>query len=399
MSMTIRDRYRETFSRLHASPETLREVLQMTEENNAGKLRSRGAGRRITSLALAAALLIALGVTAYAVGLSIHKRRQEALRQSLGVQNAPAYVEYETDKSESKTGEDTPTITLLSALREGEYQRVFLDVGPVAKEELAYDTYDKGNLHFVYSIDGGVTWLPAPYYVGDQDYPEEDMDVYTSYFGEEIRVPKREAITRRIREESYDAESRTVPIICGFHTEGLGESVEIRVALTDDLPALFENWDAETCGRYLLRDYGSLPFTLTQADRRLVLFPEPVRITWEETGTEYRIRGVELDSSRAELLMDCPDIHPLFDKPENETDEAFHARFEAQLRWAEFIDGLWRETVLTLDDGSQLAFRGSVDFVEEGGDSIRECSLYPGQVIDVSRVTAITIRGETIALN
>ena len=40
-----------------------------------------------------------------------------------------------------------------------------------------------------------------------------------------------------------------------------------------------------------------------------------------------------------------------------------------------------------------------MDFVQEEGDSIRECSLYPGQVIDVSRVTAITIRGETIALN
>ena len=74
------------------------------------------------------------------------------------------------------------------------------------------------------------------------------------------------------------------------------------------------------------------------------------------------------------------------------------ARFEAQLRWAEFIDGLWRETTLTLDDGSTLAFRGCVDFVQEEGDSIRLCSLYPGQVIDVSRVTAITIRGETIEL-
>ena len=396
--MTIRDRYRESISHLHASPETLQQVLQMTEEKGDRRLRSRSAGRRVVSLALAAALLIALGVTAYAVGMSIHKRRQEALRQSLGIQNAPAYVEYETDGSESEPGDGAPTITLLSALREGEYQRVFLDVGPVAREELAYDTYDKGNLHFVYSVDGGVTWLPAPYYVSSEEYPEEDLDVYTSYFGEAIRVPKAEAITRRIREESYDAESRTVPIICDFYTEGLGESVEIRVALTDDLPTLFENRDAETCGQYLLRDYGSLPFTLTDADRRLVLFPEPVRVTWEETGTEYRIRGVELDSGRAELLMDCPDIHPLFDKPEDESDEAFRARFEAQLRWAEFTDGLWRETALTLDDGSTLAFRGCVDFVQEEGDSIRLCSLYPGQVIDVSRVTAITIRGETSEL-
>ena len=397
--MTVRDRYRETFSHLHASPETLQQVLRMTEENGDHRLHARSAGRRIASLALAAALLIALGVTAYAVGMSIHKKRQEALRQSLGIQDAPAYVEYETDASESGPDDGAPTITLLSALREGEYQRVFLDVGPVAREELAYDAYDKGNLHFVYSIDGGVTWEPAPYYVSNEEYPEEDMDVYTSYYDEAIRVPKAEAITRRIREESYDAESRTVPIICGFYTEGLGESVEIRVALTDDLPALFENRDAETCGQYLLRDYGSLLFTLTEADRRLVLFPEPVCITWEETGTEYQIRGIELDSGRAELLMDCPDIHPLFDKPENETDEAFHARFEAQLRWAEFTDGLWRETALTLEDGSTLAFRGCVDFVQEEGDSIRLCSLYPGQVIDVSRVTAITIRGETIELN
>ena len=69
--MTDREKIIRTFSHLHASEETLTEVLRMTEQEKRKK-RTLGTTRRGLILALAAALLLALGVTAYAVGQSIH---------------------------------------------------------------------------------------------------------------------------------------------------------------------------------------------------------------------------------------------------------------------------------------------------------------------------------------
>ena len=65
--MNDRELFQETFSRLHASADTLTEVkkrMNHKEKRNRARLT-----KRAVTLALAAALLLALGVTAYATGL------------------------------------------------------------------------------------------------------------------------------------------------------------------------------------------------------------------------------------------------------------------------------------------------------------------------------------------
>lgn len=61
--MTDREKMRAAFAPLHASPDTLTEVMKMTEKNKNGIL------RRGTTLALAAVLVLALGSFAYASDL------------------------------------------------------------------------------------------------------------------------------------------------------------------------------------------------------------------------------------------------------------------------------------------------------------------------------------------
>lgn len=67
--MTDREKIRDAFAPLHASADTLTEVLNMTQKHSHTQPVRRTARRGLT-LALAAALLLALGVTAYA--LSAH---------------------------------------------------------------------------------------------------------------------------------------------------------------------------------------------------------------------------------------------------------------------------------------------------------------------------------------
>ena len=88
--------------------------------------------KRLFTLALAAALILSLGIAAYAVW-SIHIARQQEIRSDLKIDenNAESYVEYSVADAQPHG------IALLSAINDGEEQRIYLNVSPVAEEDLA----------------------------------------------------------------------------------------------------------------------------------------------------------------------------------------------------------------------------------------------------------------------
>lgn len=59
--MTEKERFQRAFAPLHASPDTMTEVMKMTERKT-----KRPALRRAATIGLAAALVLALGSVAYA---------------------------------------------------------------------------------------------------------------------------------------------------------------------------------------------------------------------------------------------------------------------------------------------------------------------------------------------
>lgn len=59
--MTEKERFQRAFAPLHASPDTMTEVMKMTEQKH-----GKRALRRAATLGLAAALVLALGSVAYA---------------------------------------------------------------------------------------------------------------------------------------------------------------------------------------------------------------------------------------------------------------------------------------------------------------------------------------------
>ena len=62
--MTEKERFQRAFAPLHASPDTMTEVMKMTEQKT-----KRPALRRAVTIGLAAALVLALGSVAYASDL------------------------------------------------------------------------------------------------------------------------------------------------------------------------------------------------------------------------------------------------------------------------------------------------------------------------------------------
>ena len=92
--------------------------------------------RRFWRTALLAAVIAAfLGLTAYAVGLSVHQQRQQELRQDLNIEGSGtnSYVEYPVPTEESAP---TPGVTVLSAISDGQEQMVYVNVCPVSEEEV-----------------------------------------------------------------------------------------------------------------------------------------------------------------------------------------------------------------------------------------------------------------------
>lgn len=115
--MTDRELYRETFSHLHASGDTVTEVLNMANNN---KTHTRPARRAVTAL-IAAALAVALSITAYAIGE--HTGFFEQVFGDTGVQSRDAYEVIADD-----TKPDSGMVTVPA------YERVSVD--PEAAEEL-----------------------------------------------------------------------------------------------------------------------------------------------------------------------------------------------------------------------------------------------------------------------
>ena len=126
--------------------------------------------KRFLSIVLAAALILALGITAYAAW-STHAARQEEIKADLKIEenNVSSYAEYPVPEAANSTVSDVPEaegseseLVLLSAVNAGEFQRVYVNISPVSEKCIAdYPGYP-GALNFSWSIDGTDLGAPHP---------------------------------------------------------------------------------------------------------------------------------------------------------------------------------------------------------------------------------------------
>ncbi|MBP5170249.1 MAG: hypothetical protein ILP14_13780, partial [Oscillospiraceae bacterium] len=193
--------------------------------------------KRFIAFALAAVLLLALGITAYAVW-SIHAARQQELKADLKIEESKvsSYTEYDVPD------EQASGLVLLSSVNDGQEQRVYVNISPVTKEEAARFPAD---VRFVWNVSGTE--------IGGFAGPQ--LPVGLSVSGEE-------AIRDAVLENAYDEESQTMTLQCYIDVNFIEEAMaELG---TENVPLQVQM----IVGENEPKTFGPVPFSLTEEQTR-----------------------------------------------------------------------------------------------------------------------------------
>ena len=265
--------------------------------------------RRINRTGLIAAVLaLALAVGALAAGLSIHRQRQEELRQDLNIDgaNVSTYVEFDTPET------DDSGVTLLSAVYNNEWQHVFVNVSPVEREEIASWPEKES---FAWTISGGKEWGMASPWLAPGT------------------VASGDDISSAVLEQAYDEETKTLTLECIIWVEKLsGGQEELQIARVD--------LDSGS-----IDPIGTVYFTPTELELRHIDLGDQV-LADSETGREIHILGVDLTATGLHWHLRYEDADKLYTG-------AADAALSTELLQME--DRLLSSAVLHFADGSTFA--------------------------------------------
>lgn len=293
--------------------------------------------KRIITIALAAALTLALGIAAYAAW-SIHAERQQELRAALKIDenNVTSYVEY--DVSEEPAG----GLVLLSAVNDGQTQRVYVNVSPVSEEEAAD---------------------PA----GAEPFPVYTVSIDGTAFGGSAQ------------KYAYDKESQTLTLVCFLDVSNVKKAAaELG---TDAVPIsvqMIGGIDAS-------RSFGPVPFTMTGEQLREFDFGN---VLYHDPEMDKDIELVGLDLAPFGIVWK---IHYEGDA---EMQALSFEDFQTYKPWCELEEKVCREIKILLSDGTELSFGGSLNSHYEDG-AVHLWYSWQKSAVDIGDVQKIVI-GDTI---
>ena len=304
--------------------------------------------KRVFSFALAAALMLVLGITAYAVW-SIHAARQQELKANLKIEenNVNSYMEYNV------SDEQTGGLVLLSSVNDGEEQRVYLNISPVTAEEAGAFP---DNVRFAWSIEGTE--------IGGNAAPQ--LPVGMSLSGaDEIR--------EAVRKNAYDEETQTLTLQCfmdvGFLKKAMTElgteslPLQIHMIVGEDEP----------------RTFGPVSLSLTKEQSRCFDFGHAVYHD-EELDKDIEIVGLELTPFSAVWKVNYEGAAG-FHKPG--ADQAAYAP------WGMLEDKICIETKIIFTDGSEFSTGGALTTPYENGTVNQFCGW--GSAINIEDVQRIVL--------
>lgn len=324
--------------------------------------------RSLLAAALLVSLFAAFCAAAYAFG-SFHQQRKEELKQQLAVeQNQVAgYVEYEQ--------ENTQGVTLLSAIANGDFQEVYVNISPVREEDVSL-------AGFAWSLDGGNSGGTAtiPFDKGKLTDADRIM-VHNEQLGTSFQAYDPQAIRRLMLEESYEAESQTLTLQLQIPQEMLDgkDGVELCILRMTE--------EGE-----ILHNYGSVPFAPTAVQLREILFAAPVAFEHEALRESGQLVGLRLTPTGMHWLAEIPGGEEFLqgnaDTPEKQ---------EKLMSWIGCLDELLGESKLLFADGSEKEVYAGESFPYENG-RVHGSVQWAG-TIDIHAVTAVEVQGQKIELD
>ena len=349
-----REKISEALSMLEES--YVLEALELSSGKQGIKRRSYGTGNVWRTVLIAAVISIFFAASAFAIGYSIHLRRQQELRERMDIDenNVASYVEYPVPEETENSTE--PSVTLLSASVRADAVDLFFNV---TNAEPLYTPV--GNQDIVCSI--GTGWgMARPVIRGNAP----------------VERPTMENIM-------YDSETNTMTLCCTFGLTQLEgqENWEVTV----------QQWPWET-------ELGRFSFTVPQREARLCMFPVPLKFTNDELDKEGRVLGVELTAAGMSFLLEFEDAEKLFHSlrcyEELSPEEQEYSRL-INGPWARAMDKVSRGT-LHMNDGTDFEVLGC-NTVDYRDGIVREYADWNMQTIDIHAVIAITIGETRIELN
>ena len=279
--------------------------------------------KRTIAFVLAAALMLALGITAYAAW-SIHAARQQELKADLMINenNVNSYVEY--DIPNEQEGE----LVLLSSVSDGKRLRIYLNISPISEEEAA--TYQE----FSASIDGtNILVSASPLEPAEQNLSGSD----------EIRA----AVLQR----AYDKETQTMTLQCFLAINSAKQA--LTEFGSDSLPLSVHM----IMNGQIARSFGPISISLTEAQCRVFDFGHALYHD-TELGQDIEIIGLELTPFSAVW------------KVHYEGDAAVHTQQTDRniyLLWCNLEDKVCSETKIIFSDGSEFSTGSTLASYYENG--------------------------------
>ena len=282
--------------------------------------------RKISRTALIAAVLAVVLMGSAFAAWSIHAARQQELRADLQIDenNVAGYMEYAVP-------DGTSGLVLLSALNEGDTQRVYVNISPVEKEEFADYLFGR---EFRWSIDGTESSGFA-----DPNLPSG------------ILLTGPDEIRAGVLQHAYDKDSRTLTLILFLKTQEVKEAME--TLGSDEIPISVSIVEGEK----VIRSFGPVSFALTEEQKRTFDFGNAVYHD-TEYHKDMEIIGLELTPFRAVWKV----------RFEGEPTEIIRDDLDMPLQdWTLMEDKLCRGAEIIFSDGTSISTGGAIGAINEDG--------------------------------
>ena len=333
------------------SPRRVKEMLHGKIQGSGRKPpKSRHLGR---TLLIAAIISLFFAVSAFAIGYSINRQRQQDLREHLQIDenHVGGYQEYylpEESEAAVKPSDDKICAALLSSISGTELDYVYINVYPCE------DSILDGGSAFVVSYNGGYSWSAAEPVSRD---------------GELMYDEESKALTLRCPHFNSKSTEMILGFSKGYYTQNMEHPVEI--------------------SRFNL--------DFSQLETRTCMFETPMEFSCEELGKTGYVTGVDLSSSGITWLVEHEDAELIYniDLSALNYDELSQVQ-SLQGPWARTIDSFLHGS-LHMADGSIMEVYGGESKIYEDG-VLRCISQFPMSTIDINAVVSITIGDTTLEL-
>ncbi len=346
------------------------------------RIRSRRTRRVSRVLLIAAVLVSLLTVSALAVGLSIHARRQEQLRQDMKIDenHVDSYAQFPIPIESAETTKSSGVV-LLSAIKDSESETVYVSISPIEEEDLFIED------RFQWTLDGQHFGCMFPVYdASDLDYTEPVTDEYS---GITFYQPEPEQLRQAIL-ENYDPETKSGLFKFDLLLENVNvnEPLDISIYKSRHNIETHEVYDVEVCGTFRLEPIDESCISLR--------FAEPPTFENPDTGGKGRIIGADVYATGVTWILEHDGMADIYTSSDGTPPKLSGDKLRAlQVSWLTAIESALNGASLQYTDEVTVELPIGVIRLDFDGAQLKS-PVSAKSTLDLSRIASLTVMGETV---